>query len=150
MHAKHLSTTAKIPHAWEFIHDDVGYNYRLPNINAALGCAQLEKLPTYLEQKRLLAKKYQDIFNDLEGVSLFSEPSDCRSNYWLNILLLDQEDIAQRDEVLKLTNTSKIMTRPAWKLMHELQIYKPCPSMELEISKEMENRMICLPSSVKL
>lgn len=148
--AKHLSTTAKTPHAWEFIHDEIGYNYRLPNLNAALACAQLEKLPLYLKRKRHLAKKYQEIFQDLEGINIFSEPSNCSSNYWLNVLLLNKENLKQKEEILRLTNTNKIMTRPVWKLMSDLEIYRHCPSMELEISKEMENRIICLPSSVKL
>jgi len=150
MLAKHLSTTAKLSHTWEFIHDRIGYNYRLPNINAALACAQLEKLPLYLKRKRHLAEKYQKIFQDLEGISIFSEPDNCSSNYWLNLLILDKENINQQEEILIQTNANKIMTRPVWKLLSNLTIYQHCPSMELEVSKEMESRIICLPSSVKL
>jgi len=148
--AKHLSTTAKTSNAWEFVHDEIGYNYRLPNINAALACAQLEAVPLYLKLKRHLAKKYQEIFQDLEGISIFSEPSDCSSNYWLNVLLVNKENIEYKEEILSVTNMNKIMTRPVWKLMSDLNMYKHCPSMELEISKEMESRIICLPSGVIL
>ena len=109
--AKHLSTTAKRPHAYEFIHDEVGYNYRMPNINAALGCAQLEQLPHFLKQKRALAEHYQELFKDVDGVEIFREPPHAVSNYWLNALLLDGEKAHLRDEILTRTNTAGIMTR---------------------------------------
>ena len=148
--ARHLSTTAKVGHDWEFIHDEIGYNYRLPGINAALACAQLEKLPFYVDQKRKLALTYQDAFQDLEGGKIITEPDDCSSNYWLNVLLLSPENMDCRQEILRKTNANKIMTRPAWKLLPDLEIYDMCPRMELDVSQELYNRIICLPSSVKL
>ncbi|MCG8684478.1 MAG: LegC family aminotransferase [Desulfobacterales bacterium] len=148
--ARHLSTTAKVSHDWEFIHDEIGYNYRLPGINAALACAQLEQLPFYIAQKRKLALTYQDVFQDLEGVSVFFEPDGCASNYWLNVMLLDPEKAKYRQEILISTNANKIMTRPAWKLLPDLKIYEMCPKMTLDVSQELYNRIICLPSSVKL
>ena len=111
--AKHLSTTAKLAHKWDYHHDDIGFNYRLPNINAALGCAQLEQLPELLQSKRTLFKKYEDKISSLKGVSLFKEPNGCKSNYWLQTLLLDNINKNQRDEILSLTNESGLMTRPA-------------------------------------
>ena len=115
--AKHLTTTAKMPHSWKYVHDEVGYNYRLPNLNAALGCAQLEQLPRFLEQKRMLAQRYQRAFADVSGICFFVEPPFARSNYWLNVLLLDDVYASQRDNVLQVTNAHGIMTRPAWSLL---------------------------------
>jgi perosamine synthetase len=148
--ARHLSTTARVSHKWEYDHDCVGYNYRLPNINASLGCAQLEQLPEFLNEKRLLADRYRDVFEDVEGVSVFTEPDFARSNYWLNVLLLDEANHELRDEILELTNKQGIMTRPVWKLMHKLRMYKDCPRMELHVSENLEKRLINIPSSVVL
>lgn len=145
--AKHLSTTAKIPHKWEFVHDEVGYNYRLPNINAALGCAQLEQLPDYLAQKRALAEKYKSAFAGVTGVKFFTEPARSHSNYWLNTLILDSSQKSQRDAILALTNDSGIMTRPTWTLMHKLVMYKDCPRMDLSCAEDLEKRVINIPSS---
>ena len=122
-HAKHLTTTAKIAHPWEYRHDQVGYNYRLPNINAALGCAQLEQVETFLRQKRNLANRYETAFRDIKGIRFFKEPEFARSNYWLNALLLDEALLEQRDHLIDLTNRNGIMTRPAWTLMHKLPMY---------------------------
>lgn len=145
--AKHLTTTAKVPHPWLFDHDMVGYNYRMPNINAALGCAQLENLPAFLVAKRALAERYRSAFTHIPGVRFFSEPDSCCSNYWLNTLILDHDTASQRDELLKLTNDSAIMTRPVWTLMHKLPMFSDCPRMNLDVSDSLENQLINIPSS---
>jgi aminotransferase in exopolysaccharide biosynthesis len=146
-HAKHLTTTAKIPHAWEFRHDEIGYNYRMPNINAALGCAQLEKLSDKLASKRELFKRYQSAFAQVEGVSLLSEPKNSQSNYWLQTLVLDGSESENRDLILESTNNIGIMTRPAWELMNDLEPFKGFPSMDLSTSKSLVERIINIPSS---
>ncbi|NVK29844.1 MAG: LegC family aminotransferase [Gammaproteobacteria bacterium] len=145
--AKHLTTTAKKPHPYEYIHDEVGYNYRLPNLNAALGCAQLEQLELFIEAKRALAAAYQD---ELSGTNLafVSEQEDCRSNYWLNTVIC--EDKAARDELLRGTNQHGIMTRPIWALMNHLGMYQHCRHGDLSNSEWLEKRVVNLPSSVKL
>ena len=148
--AKHLTTTAKIPHRWEFNHDQIGYNYRMPNLNAALGCAQLEQLPGFIESKRLLAERYRCAFADIEGVRFFCEPVDCRSNYWLNVLLLDKKQEGERDKLLDITNTGGIMTRPAWTPMHRLPMFADCPRMDLSVAESLERRLINIPSSANL
>jgi perosamine synthetase len=146
-HAKHLTTTAKIPHAWEFRHDEIGYNYRMPNINAALGCAQMEKLFDKLASKRELFKRYQSAFAHVEGVSLFSEPENSQSNYWLQTLVLDGSESENRDLILESTNNTGIMTRPAWELMNVLEPFKGFPSMDLSTAKSLSERIINIPSS---
>ena len=146
-HAKHLTTTAKLPHAWEFKHDEIGYNYRLPNLNAALGCAQLERLPTKLDGKRALFEKYQSAFSGISGVSLMVEPINCRSNYWLQTLLIDTDNLSERDNILKVTNEAGLMTRPAWTPMHELTPFKDCPKMDLIEATSLVRRLINIPSS---
>lgn len=145
--AKHLTTTAKKPHPFEYIHDELGYNYRLPNLNAALGCAQLEQLETFIEAKRALATAYERFFSgtDLEFVK---EPAECRSNYWLNAVIC--EDKVHRDELLESTNQQGIMTRPIWALMNHLAMYQNCRCGELSNSEWLEARVVNLPSSVKL
>ena len=148
--AKHLTTTAKIPHKWSFIHDQIGYNYRLPNINAALGCAQLEQIPKFIESKRCLAERYRLALHGVEGVSLFTEPKWSRSNYWLNVLLLDKEYANQRDKLLEATHEVGILTRPAWTLLHRLAPYVNCPRMDLSIAESLEQRIINIPSSTFL
>lgn len=145
--AKHLTTTARVAHQWAFIHDRVGYNYRLPNINAALGCAQLEQLDGFLVRKRALAEKYAAAFNGVKGVRFFKEPPGSRSNYWLNVLLLDPSEARERDAILATTNAAAIMTRPVWTLMHRLPIYQDCPRMDLRCAEDLERRLINLPSS---
>jgi perosamine synthetase len=148
--AKHLSTTAKMPHRWEYRHDEVGYNYRMPNINAALGCAQLEQLPRFLAAKRALFARYEDAFAKVAGVRLVREPDGCRSNYWLQTLLLDEPMTGHRDAVLAATNDAGLMTRPTWTLMHRLQPYLGCPRMPLPAAESLERRLINLPSSPQL
>ncbi|MHB1530118.1 MAG: LegC family aminotransferase [Acidiferrobacteraceae bacterium] len=149
--AKHLTTTAKIPHQWSFSHDMIGFNYRLPNINAALGCAQLERLPEFIDSKRRLAENYQKAFSGIDGIRFFVEPKFAKSNYWLNVLLLDQRFAARRNDLLEATNRMGIMTRPAWSLMHTLEMYKDCPRMEaLTTAEDLERRLINIPSSAIL
>jgi len=145
--AKHLTTTAKLAHRWNFLHDEVGYNYRLPNLNAALGCAQLEQLPGFLEDKRRLFECYQLAFASLSGVRLVTEPLGCRSNYWLQTLLLEESVADQRDAVLTATNDAGLMTRPAWTLMHRLPMYNKAPRAPLPVADSLERRLINIPSS---
>jgi len=146
--AKHITTTAKNPHRWAFVHDQTGYNYRMPNINAALGCAQLEQLPAFLEKKRSLAERYRKVFDGIDWVKFFTELDFARSNYWLNVLLLDESIAGQRDHLLELANSMGILTRPAWVLMHKLPMFQECPRMDLRVAESLERRIINLPSSV--
>jgi perosamine synthetase len=148
--AKHLSTTAKKAHPYKFIHDEVGYNYRMPNINAALGCAQLEQLPSFLERKRALAQKYHQAFQNVQGVRFFVEPSFGKSNYWLNALVLDEGGDNLLDELLEATNEAGFGTRPAWTLMHKLPMYAQCPRMDVATAESLEKRIINIPSSPAL
>lgn len=143
--AKHLTTTAKKPHPYEYIHDEVGYNYRLPNLNAALGCAQLEQLEQFIEAKRALAAKYEAFFSGSD-YQFVTEPAECRSNYWLNAVLC--EDKAHRDLLLKTTNDKGVMTRPIWALMNHLKMYENCRKGDLTNSQWLEQRVVNLPSSV--
>ena len=145
--AKHLTTTAKVPHRWNFVHDEVGYNYRLPNLNAALGCAQLEQLPGFLADKRHLFERYQLAFADVKGVRLVAEPAGCRSNYWLQTLLLDESLADQRDAVLIATNDAGLMTRPVWALMNRLSMYSNAPRAPLPVAESLKRRLINIPSS---
>lgn len=148
--AKHLTTTARVAHPWELAHDSVGYNYRMPNINAALGCAQLEQLPAFIRQKRSLAKRYEKAFASVDGVSFFSERKDAESNYWLNVLLLDRKHAGLRDELLALLNAKGIQSRPAWTLMHRLPMYADCPAMDLSTAEDLAARIVNIPSSAAL
>lgn len=147
-HAKHLTTQAKIPHRWEFRHDEVGYNYRMPNINAALGCAQLENLDRYIESKRRIAAEYAAFFKDIPGVKFFTEPEGCRSNYWLNAIIL--EDRTARDEFLEYSNDHGVMTRPVWELMNRLPMFENCENDGLANSIWLADRIVNIPSSAKL
>ena len=149
-HAKHLTTTAKVPHRWDFVHDEIGYNYRLPNINAALGCAQLEQLPYFLKAKRGLFDHYQNAFASVAQTRIVAEPDGCQSNYWLQALLLDESVAAQRDFILIATNDVGLMTRPVWTLMHHLAPFHSCPKMPLSGAESLERRLINLPSSAFL
>ena len=148
--AKHLTTTAKQPHRWEYVHDQVGYNYRMPNINAALGCAQLEQLPGFLKSKRRLYDRYSEALAGLKSVKLMAEPPGCESNYWLQTLILEEAVAEQRDAILTATNEAGLMTRPAWRLMHELKPYRDCPRAPLPVAESLARRMINLPSSAGL
>ena len=147
LRAKHLTTTAKVPHPWEYIHDEVGYNYRLPNINAALGCAQLEQLPSMLVNKRMLFERYRVRFSGLKGVKLIEEPTDCSSNYWLQTLLFTTDQKEQRNLLLKLSNEAGLATRPAWGLLSSLRPFRNTPRMDLSMAASISERLVNLPSS---
>nr|WP_294858257.1 LegC family aminotransferase [uncultured Fluviicola sp.] len=145
--AKYLTTTAKVPHAWDFFHDEVGYNYRMPNINAALACAQLEILPKILENKRETAQIY---IRELPktGVTVVAEQEGTTANYWLNTIILENRQ--ERDDFLKFSNDQGVMTRPIWALMNRLPAFKDCQTDSLENSIWLEDRVVNLPSSVIL
>lgn len=144
---KHITTTAKVPHAWEYAHDELGFNYRMPNLNAALACAQLEQLDGFLEEKRALANKYQSFFKN-SSIQYKQELSNSKSNYWLNTIELPT--LQDRDEFLKLTNENKVMTRPAWNLLNTLPIYKNCITDSLENARYLVDRLVNIPSSVRI
>jgi len=146
--AKHITTQAKIPHRWEFRHDHIGYNYRMPNINAALGCAQLEHIEEYVASKRETARIYEDFFRDVPDVDFFVEPKDTRSNYWLNAVLLKDRDA--RDEFLQYTNDHGVMTRPVWELMNRLPMFEHCEHDGLANTQWLADRIVNIPSSVRL
>ncbi len=146
LRAKHITTTAKVPHAWEYVHDEIGFNYRMPNINAALGCAQMESLDRYLENKRALAMMYREYFENTP-VTFVAEPAECRSNYWLNAIIL--KDRGQRDAFLKYSNDNGVMTRPCWRLLNTLAMYKECETYRLEAAQWLEDRIVNIPSSVR-
>ena len=170
--AKHLTTQAKVPHAWEFVHDEIGYNYRMPNINAALGLAQLEQLPMFLESKRQIAHAYNEFFKTLNGlnhsklsqhsptkqindsthqqinastIQHIKEPTNASSNYWLNCILLPNKE--QREEFLKFTNENGVMTRPAWELMNRLPMFKDAQCGDLSNAEWIAERLVNIPSS---
>jgi len=145
--AKHLTTQAKVPHRWEFIHDHIGYNYRMPNINAALGCAQMEQLDCFLANKRATAAEYRKYFAQMPDVEFVSEPRDCRSNYWLNAILLP--DVAARDEFLAYANDHGVAARPAWRLMNRLEMFTDCRCGDLAVANELEARLVNIPSGVR-
>ncbi len=144
-YAKYLTTTAKIPHKWAYEHNEIGYNYRMPNINAALGCAQLEKMPDFVAQKRALTDKYESLLANVQGVKLYKEPAYCKSNYWLQTLILDKSH--NRDEVLAFLNENGVMSRPIWTPMHKLEMFKECPKMDLIVTEVLNERIINIPST---
>lgn len=146
-YGKHLTTQAKVSHRWEFVHDDVGYNYRMPNINAALGCAQMEHLQEFVNNKRELARRYADFFMNTD-ITFFSEPNGCKSNYWLNAIIL--QDKFSRDRFLEETNDAGVMTRPVWQLMNRLPMFRKCQCGDLSNAEWLEERVVNLPSSVRL
>ena len=149
-HAKHLTTTAKLPHRWDFVHDEVGFNYRMPNLNAALGCAQLEQLPDFLASKRTLFLRYQKAFQDIQEVALIQEPPECQSNYWLQTLKLSDSVAQERDAILAATNDVGLMTRPVWKLLHTMVPFQDCHRAPVPVAESLERRLINLPSSAGL
>jgi len=149
--ARHLTTTARLDaRGWEFVHDAVGYNYRLPCLNAALGLAQLEALPTLLARKQALAARYIREFSEFRGARMFEAPDFADSNYWLNTLLLDADEITGRDAVLTVLNENGIGARPVWRLMHRLPMYRDCPRMDLPVAEDLERRIVNVPSSPHL
>jgi perosamine synthetase len=145
--AKHLTTTAKVPHKWEYYHDEIGFNYRMPNLNAALLLAQLENLEKFIKTKRDLAMQYKEFFERL-GIEFFSEPENAKSNYWLNTIFL--KDKKERYEFLEFSHENGILCRPTWVLMNKLPLYKDCFSYELENAFEIEERLVNIPSGVVL
>jgi perosamine synthetase len=148
--AKHLTTTAKVPHAWEFNHDEVGWNYRLPNVNAALGCAQLEILPKLVEAKRYLATVYAEQLSSIAEIKFIAEPGESQSNYWLNGFVLSPSVQYQRDEILKILNEAGYQSRPLWKPLHGLPMYQSCPRSSLANTISLCQRTINIPSSARL
>ena len=149
-HAKHLTTTAKLPHRWAFEHDEVAYNYRLPNLNAALGCAQLEGLPAKLEAKRRLAERYAEAFAATPGLATVREPAGCRSNHWLVAVKLARPDMAARDALLAAANDAGYQCRPVWSLLSRLPMYAACPRAPLPVAEALAASLINVPSSAKL
>jgi len=145
--AKHLTTTAKKPHPWEFFHDDVGYNYRMPNINAAVGCAQMECFAGVLENKRATAQMYNQFFQEI-GIPFIAEPAHAWSNYWLNAIVL--KDRQERDQFLAYSTEKGIQTRPVWTLMTHLPMYHHCQCTSLETAQWLEDRLVSIPSSVRI
>ena len=141
---KHITTTAKTPHPWLYKHDELGYNYRLPNLNAALGCAQMELLPDYLKRKRVLANRYLEWFST-KDFEFIIEPENSRSNYWINAFVTNNRK--ERDEILKYSNNNNVMTRPAWTPMHTLDMYKNCVQLDLSNTEWIEERLVNIPSS---
>ena len=146
--AKHLTTQAKVPHRWEFRHDHIGYNYRMPNINAALGCAQLEHLDEFIADKRATAAAYADFFKNVDGIDFFIEPDNCFSNYWLNVVMLKDREAKQ--QFLQETNDNGVMTRPIWELMNRLPMFENCEHDSLENTVWFADRVVNIPSSVRL
>ena len=146
--AKHLTTQAKVPHRWEFVHDHIGYNYRMPNINAAIGCAQMEHLEEFVLNKRKTAAKYAEFFKDLDEIEFFKEPAECRSNYWLNAVIL--KDKEAQLAFLQQTNDNGVMTRPIWELMNRLPMFEHCQNDGLENTIWFADRVVNIPSSVRL
>lgn len=144
--AKHLTTQAKVPHRWEFVHDHIGYNYRCTNLNAALACAQLEQLEGIIENKRATAAAYAGFFEGTE-IQFVEEPPESRSNYWLNTILL--KDRTARDAFLTATNDAGVMTRPTWQLMNKLVMFRNCYAENLENSEWLEGRLVNIPSSYR-
>jgi perosamine synthetase len=144
---RHITTTAKIPHRWEYIHDEIGYNYRLPNVNAAIGCAQMENISGFLINKREITNLYKEFFNEI-GIEFFTESKGCKSNYWLNSIAL--KDREQREEFLDYTHKNGIMARPIWRLMNKLDMYRNCQSTDLENAQWLEDRLVNIPSSVRV
>lgn len=146
-YAKHITTQAKVPHRWEFRHDHIGYNYRMPNINAALGCAQLENIDKYIESKRQTAIAYKEFFRNIPDVEFFSEPENCRSNYWLNAIIM--KDKVMQQEFLQFSNDNGVMTRPIWELMNRLPMFEKCENDGLENTIYFADRVVNIPSSVR-
>jgi len=146
--AKHLTTQAKVPHRWEFRHDHIGYNYRMPNINAALGCAQLEHLDEFIADKRATAAAYAEYFKNVDDIEFFTEPADSFSNFWLNVVILKDREAQQA--FLQETNDNNVMTRPIWELMNHLPMFENCDHDSLENTIWFADRVVNIPSSVRL
>ena len=146
---RHLATTAKMPHDYEYIHDVVAFNYRMPNINAALGCAQLSRLDDFLSAKRILAKKYAEGFSSARSMQFVAEPHGTTSNYWLNTIRLNKPDLSLRDELLVAARASGYMCRPAWNLLHTLPMHESAPRAKLPVAQNLWQSLINIPSSAR-
>ena len=146
---RHLATTAKMPHDYEYIHDAVAFNYRMPNINAALGCAQLSRLDDFLSAKRVLAEKYSEGFSSARSMQFVAEPHGTTSNYWLNTIRLSKPDLSLRDELLVAARASGYMCRPAWNLLHTLPMYESSPRAKLPVAQNLWQSLINIPSSAR-
>ena len=147
---KHITTTAKISHKWEYKHDEIGYNYRMPNLNAALGCAQINKLTSFISSKRKLFENYKKIFSGINEIELFKEPKNCKSNYWLQTMILKDKNYIFKNDILEILNQNKFMARPAWTLLHKLKPYINSQKSSMLISENLERRIINIPSSAGL
>jgi perosamine synthetase len=148
--AKHITTTSKINHPWKYNHDQIGFNYRMPNINAAIGCAQLEQLEGFIKKKRTLFSKYKKIFSEIKGIKIFEEPKNCRSNYWLNALIFEKTNEDLKNKFISLCHKRNILVRPVWELLNNLKHLKTFEKDDLLCSKEMYSKTVNLPSSVFL
>jgi len=149
-HAKHLTTTAKVPHAWNYVHDEIGYNFRMPNINAALGCAQLEQIDKFLSNKRRLAKKYAEAFHRVPSAHWFAEPDGSASNYWLQTILLDKVATGKKESLLMALKESGYESRPVWTPNHLLFPYASCPKSPLGVTESLADRIVNIPSNVEI
>ena len=145
--ARHISSGSKLKHKWEYIHDEEGYNYKLPALNASLGISQLKNIKKIIRNKRLLFKVYEKNFKDLNFIRVFKEPKNAKSNYWLNTLLINKKEKILKNDILKILNKNKIMTRPAWKPLHTLNHLKKFPRMNLDNCEDLYSRIINIPSS---
>jgi aminotransferase in exopolysaccharide biosynthesis len=145
---KHITTTAKVPHKWEYVHDEIGFNYRMPNINAALLVAQMEQLERFLEDKRTLATEYETFFKNFDDIAFIKEPKDAKSNYWLNAIILQNRE--KRDAFLEYSNAHGVMSRPVWRLLSELEMFQDCYNDGLENSKYLQERVVNIPSGVRV
>lgn len=148
--AKHITTTAKQPHKWAYEHDEIGFNYRMPNLNAALGCGQLEELDSMLARKRALADRYLAAFEGLDGARIILEPDGTTSNYWFVTMILDETNASRRDDVMGALHDSGFLVRPIWNPMHTLPMYRDCPRMDMTMTESLASRVINLPSSAHL
>ena len=145
--AKHLTTTAKLAHRWEFVHDEAGFNYRMPNLNAALGCAQLERLAGFVSKKRELADRFGKALAGIDQLELVGEPTGCQSNYWLQTIRLKGDGVGHRDSLLSAMNDAGLMARPVWRLMNRLEPYRYCPRAPLPVAENLDETLVNIPSS---
>ncbi len=148
--AKHLTTTAKLAHKWEFEHDEVAWNYRMPNLNAALGMAQLDKYPRYLQQKRVLASRYSEAFAGVSGLSFVPEPAGTSSNYWLCAVRLDSPSLEVRDSLMAAAHEAGLLVRPMWNLLHQQRMYAGAGRGDVSVATDLHASLICIPSTPAL
>ncbi len=147
-HLRHITTTAKVAHSWEYIHDEIGFNYRMPNINAALLVAQMEQLERILADKRALAQEYKKFFENFDDITFIQEPQEAQSNYWLNAISFENQK--QRDAFLEFSNKNGVMSRPVWKILSELTMFCECYNDGLKNSKELQGKIVNIPSGTRI